>query len=185
MPTLFLRRYQNAVELFGRGAGADSPSLQQGLQGSALPRLVLAGQAGAAARRVHSTRLPLLEGARHAAAAARLPHPFCAVLRQRLALEKRPGVARLASDNRPHGGAESGERSQRGGETKHTETGHSADEAGHKGTVCELSRRLKGTLCDTASRLAFSICIFFYANFSFYTGEKKRANKSHPPPPYE
>lgn len=124
---MFLRRYENAVEFFGRGTGAHSPSLQQSLQGSALPRLGQAGQDGAAARRVHSTRLSLDEGARHAAAAAGLPHPLRAVLRQGLALQERPGVARLAADHRPHGADEPGERSQHGGETKHTETGHSAD----------------------------------------------------------
>lgn len=125
--TLFLRRYENAVEFFGRGAGAHSPSLQQSLQWPALPRLVLAGQAGATARRVHSTRLSLAEGARHAAAAAGLPHPLRAVLRQWLAQQERPGVARLAADHRPHRAGEPDERSQRRGETKHTETGHSAD----------------------------------------------------------
>ena len=168
-----MRRYKNVVEFFGRGAGAHSPSLQQSLQGSALPRLGLAGQAGATARRVHSTRLSFTESARHAAAAAGLPQPLRAVLGQRRALQERPGFARLTADHRPHRSGQPGERSQSGGQTKHADTGHSAYEAGHKGTVCELSRRLKGTLCDTAIRLAFSICIFFYANFSFYTGGKK------------
>lgn len=125
--TLLLSLNENAVKFFGHGAGTSSPSVQQSLQRSALPRLVLAGQAGAATRRVHSTRLSLTEGARHAAAAAGIPHPLRAVLRQRLAQKQRPGVARLASDHRPHGAGEPNERSQCGGDTKHAGTGHSAD----------------------------------------------------------
>lgn len=125
--TLLLSLNENAVKFFGHGAGTYSPSLQQSLQRSAFPRLVLAGQAGAATRRVHSTRLSLTEGARRAAAAAGLPHPLRAVLRQRLAQQQRPGIARLASDHRSHGAGEPNERSQCGGDTKHAGTGHSAD----------------------------------------------------------
>lgn len=125
--TLFVSRYQDTVELFGCSNGAHSPSLQQSLQGTDLPRLVLAGQAGATTRGVHSTRLSLTESARHAAAAAGLPHPLPAVLRQWLALQESPGVALLATHHRPHGAGEPGEGSQRGGQTKHTESGHSAD----------------------------------------------------------
>lgn len=122
--TLFSRRHENAVEFFGRGAGAQPSSLQQSLQGSALSGLVLAGQAGAAARRVHSARLSLAECARHAAAAARLPQDLRAVFGQRLALEQRAVVARLAPDHRSHRTGQPRERSQRGGHTEHAETGH-------------------------------------------------------------
>lgn len=135
LPTWFLRRHENAVELSGCGAGAHPSSLQQSLQGPALPGLVSAGQVGAAARRVHSARVALAEGARHAAAAAGLPHHLRAVLRQRLALEQRAGVARLTSDHRPHGAGEPGERSQRDGETERAESGHRGGSAAHKRTV--------------------------------------------------
>ena len=81
LPTWFDRGDQNAAELSSCRAGAHSATLQQSLERPALPRLVLAGQAGAAASGVHSTRLSLAEGARHAAAAAGLPHPLHAVFR--------------------------------------------------------------------------------------------------------
>lgn len=168
--TCFLRRHEEALEFCGRGAGTHPPSFQQSEQGSAVPRQRLAGQAGAAARRVHSTRLPLSEGARHAAAAAGLPHPLRAVLGRRLALQQRAGVARLTPDHRSHRSGEARERGQRGGKAQHAKTGHCGDEAGHTGTEWELSHRLRRTVCDTARRLAFSICVFFCANFSFYTG---------------
>lgn len=124
--TLFLRRLKIADEFFCC-AGAYPSSLQQSLQRTVLPGLMLAGQAGAAARSVHSTSLSFAEGARHAAAAARLPQALRAVLRQRFALLQRSGVARFTSDHRPHRTGEPGERSQRDGETKRAETGHYSD----------------------------------------------------------
>lgn len=122
--TCFLRRHQEALELGGRGAGAHPPSFQKSEQGSALPGQRLAGQAGATARRVHSTRLSVGEGARHAAAAAGLPHALRAVLGRRLALQQCAGVARLTPDHRSHRGGEAGERGQRGGQAQHAKTGH-------------------------------------------------------------
>lgn len=127
LPTFFLRWHENAVQFFGRGTRTHSPSLQESLQGSALPGLVPTGQAGAAAPRVHSTRLSLSEGARHAAAAAGLLHPLHTVFRQRLALQERAGVARLTSNHGAHSAGEPGECSQRGNQTKHTDIGHSTD----------------------------------------------------------
>lgn len=125
LPTFFLRWHENAVQFFG--TRTHSPSLQESLQGSALPGLVPTGQAGAAAPRVHSTRLSLSEGARHAAAAAGLLHPLHTVFRQRLALQERAGVARLTSNHGAHSAGEPGECSQRGNQTKHTDIGHSTD----------------------------------------------------------
>lgn len=144
LPTLFLHGYQNAAELFRCGVGANPSSLQQGLQWSPLSGLVLAGQTGAAAPGVHSTRLALGKGACHAAATAGLPHSLGAVFWQRLALHERPGVTRLASDHRPHGLGEPGECSQHSSETKHAETGHSADKLVTKGQYASCHVGLRG-----------------------------------------
>lgn len=77
--------------------GANSPAVQQGVQGLLLPAPRQAAQALGAGARVDAARLPLGQGAGQAAAAARLLHQLASD-RHRRAHGHRLLVARLAGD---------------------------------------------------------------------------------------